>query len=114
MNSAVTVYAQPELEGESVDPAYERFLPGLALTRRMLLPHYNTVKYDILDGRRVIEDITLPDSRGREFIAIPDGSFLHSKDGVETLYGEAVLISDGKRVRLCGPGETYVLGASGL
>ena len=38
MNSADIVYAQPELEGEATDPAYERFLPGLGLTKTMLLP----------------------------------------------------------------------------
>ena len=32
MNSAETVYACPELDGEAVDPNYQRFLPGLGLT----------------------------------------------------------------------------------
>lgn len=32
MNCAGVVYSQPELEGESIDPDYERFLPGLGLT----------------------------------------------------------------------------------
>ena len=33
MNCAETVYAQPELEGESMDPEYQRFLPGFGITK---------------------------------------------------------------------------------
>ena len=44
MNCADTVYAQPEEPGEAVDPDYQRFIPGLGLTTRNILPHYNQVK----------------------------------------------------------------------
>ena len=40
MNSADIVYAQPELEGEAIDPNYKRFLKGLNLTKIQVLPHY--------------------------------------------------------------------------
>ena len=95
MNSAETVYAQPEREGEAADPAYQRFLPGLGLTKTMLLPHYQENKDDILDGQRVYEDIAFPDSFGRVIYAIPDGSYLFIKNGKEELRGEAYRISDG-------------------
>jgi len=32
MNCAELVYAQPEMPGESTDPTYQKFLPGLGLT----------------------------------------------------------------------------------
>ena len=32
MNCAAMVYAQPEMPGESYDPNYKRFIPGLGLT----------------------------------------------------------------------------------
>lgn len=96
MNSAEIVYAQPEREGEAVDPAYQRFLPGLGLTKTMLLPHYQENKDDILDGQRVYEDIAFSDSHGRVIYAIPDGSYLFCKDGKEELRGEAYRISEGK------------------
>ena len=67
MNCAETVYAQPEEEGEAVDPAYERFLPGLGLTQKMILPHYQAIRDDVLDGLCVMEDIAYPDSMGRQF-----------------------------------------------
>lgn len=96
MNSAQTVYAQPELKGEAVSKSYQRFLPGLGLTKTMILPHYQMIKYLILDGLRVMEDITYPDSMGRSIYALPDGSYLLLKDGREELHGEAWLISDGE------------------
>ena len=71
MNSADVVYAQPELPGESEDSGYLRFLPGLNLTKTMILPHYQMVKDTILDGKRLFEEITYPDSLGREFLILP-------------------------------------------
>ena len=106
MNSAQTVYAQPEEAGEAVDPAYQRFLPGLGLTQTMLLPHYQMVKDDVVDGLRLFPDITLPDSMGRRFIAIPDGSYLLVQDGKETLFGEGWLIEDGRMEQMQKEGES--------
>lgn len=65
MNCARVVYAQPELPGEACDPDYERFIPGLSLTEYNILPHFNAVKNDIIDGMRLIEDIAFGDSFGR-------------------------------------------------
>ena len=44
MNCADVVYAQPELEGESIDLNYQRFISGLNLTKLNVLPHYQMVK----------------------------------------------------------------------
>ena len=96
MNAADVVYAQPEEAGEAVDPAYQRFLPGLGLTKVNLLPHYQRVKDDVLDGQRLFEDITFSDSMGRTFYAIPDGSYLFLDDGRAELRGEAYRIQDGR------------------
>lgn len=105
MNSAETVYAQPELPGESIDPAYRRFLPGLGLTRVNILPHYQKVKNELLDGKRLFEDITYPDSVGREFFALVDGSYLLSERGAETIFGEAYRIAEGKLELFCQEGQ---------
>ena len=106
MNSAELVYAQPELEGEAVDPAYQRFLPGLGLTKTMLLPHYQKVKDDWLDGLRLFADITCPDSMGISFYAIPDGSYLLICSSREELRGEAYRIRDGRIAQISKCGET--------
>ena len=97
MNAADVVYAQPEEPGESVDPAYQRFLPGLGLTKTQILPHYQMVKDRMLDGRRLFEDITYPDSWGRSFLALCDGSYLLCEEGQETVFGEAYRIENGVR-----------------
>ena len=109
MNSAEWVYAQPEEQGEAIDPAYQRFLPGLGLTKTNLLPHYQQVKDTVLDGLRLFQDITCADSRGRTFYAIPDGSYLFSAAGREELRGDAYRIQDGKMERIAAENDTLLL-----
>ena len=58
MNSAQIVYAQPEMDGEAIDPEYKRFLKGLDLTKFQIIPHYYSIKDKKLDGLRIIEDIS--------------------------------------------------------
>ncbi len=109
MNCAHEVYAQPEEEGEAVSPDYKRFLPGLGVASAMLLPHYQMVKDSRVDGLRLFEDITLPDSRERTFYAVPDGSYLLGRNGRETLYGEAWRIRNGRMELACRENEALVL-----
>ena len=109
MNSADVVYAQPELEGEAIDAGYQRFLTGLDLTKTMILPHYQMIKDNILDGMRIIEDITYPDSQGRKFYALTDGSYLYIDNGQEEICGEAYLIADGKTTQISALGETAAI-----
>ena len=109
MNSAEVVYAQPELEGEAVSPDFQRFLPGLGLTRTMVIPHYQMIRDDVLDGLRVIEDIACPDSVGRSFYALVDGSYLLQQDGREELRGEAYLIRDGVLKQISRTGDVLPL-----
>lgn len=94
MNSADVVYVQPEEEGES-DPEFERFTPGLGLTDINILPHYQKVKDNILDGLRLFEDITYPDSMDNCFFALPDGSYFYQDDDCLLLYGESYRLCDG-------------------
>lgn len=101
MNSAEVVYAQPELDGESIDKEYKRFLSGLGITKLMILPHYQKIKDDILDGRRLFEDITYSDSYGREFYALEDGSYFMVDGKATTLFGTAYLIKEGEIKQIC-------------
>lgn len=112
MNSADIVYAQPEEEGEGADPDYQKFLVGLNLTKTMVIPHYQNTKNHILDGKRLFEDITYPDSMGRRFYALPDGSYLYSAGGGELICGEAFLIADGVCRQICNDGEEIKPGAN--
>ncbi len=109
MNCADTVYAGPELEGEAIDPLYERWLSGLGLTDINIFPHFQSLKDDYLDGLRLIEDITYADSVGHEIIALNDGSYIMLEDGKATLYGEAYRIKDRRQWKLCSDGESISL-----
>ncbi|MBQ7955564.1 MAG: Type 1 glutamine amidotransferase-like domain-containing protein [Lachnospiraceae bacterium] len=109
MNCAEIVYAGPELDGEATDPNYQRWISGLGLTKVNMLPHFQNLKDDVLDGFRLIEDITYADSMGHEILALNDGSYIVIDDGIETLYGEAYSIKDGCQKQICKDGESLVL-----
>ena len=109
MNCAQTVYAQPEEPGESIDPNYRRFLPGLGLTHTNILPHYQKVRHFTLDDRKLIEDITAEDSIDHCFYAFPDGSYLLQENGRETIYGECWKICDGQISLVCKASECLTL-----
>ena len=108
MNSADVVYAQPEEPGESA-PDFARFLPGLGLTKLQILPHYQKVKDDILDGKRLFEEITYADSVGHTFYALPDFSYIVDDGHHATLYGEGYQICDGSRTIIARTGESILL-----
>lgn len=105
MNAAREVYAQPEREGESEDPAYQRFLPGLGLTDIRMLPHYQQCKDDILDGKRLFEEITYMDSIGRTFFAFPDGTYYYQAGTSTVIFGECYRIRDCMMKKVCEEGR---------
>ena len=109
MNCAEMVYAGPELEGEAVDPSYERWITGLGITNINIFPHFQSLKDEYLDGLRLIEDITFADSVGHEIIALNDGSYILIDDEKTTLYGEAYMIKDGQQTQICKNGEFTIL-----
>lgn len=109
MNCASLVYAQPEMPGEAADPGYRRFIPGLGLTDYKILPHYNAVKDDYVDGLRLYEDITYGDSFGQTFYAITDGSYLLQTEESARIYGRAYRIRDGEICKICENGESFLL-----
>lgn len=108
MNMAGLAYVQPEEPGES-DPAFTRFRPGLGLTDVNLLPHYQMCKDDILDGQRLFEDITYPDSTGHTFYALPDGSYIYQDSEQQLLCGQGLRLKDGIMELLTLDGEVLDL-----
>ena len=109
MNCADVVYAQPEMPGEAVDPSYQKFIRGLGLTDVNVLPHYQAVKDDYVDGMRLMEDITYPDSIGRVFYAIVDGSYVLQTEDRKEIRGEAYRIADGKIKKICEAENVFLL-----
>ena len=109
MNCADTVYAGPELDGEAVDPHYERWISGLGLTNTNIFPHFQNLRDEWLDGMRLLEDITFADSFKHEIIAMNDGTYIVIEDGRETLFGEAYSIKDGTMRQICENGMSIEL-----
>ena len=108
MNAADRVYVQPEEPGESV-PEFPRFAEGLGITKLNVLPHYQMVKDNYLDGRRLFEDITYADSWGECFYVFVDGTYLLIADGRTTLRGEAYRLSDGRMEQISRLGDVLVM-----
>ena len=104
MNLADMVYVQPEEEGESA-PDFPRFAPGLGITGVNILPHYQKVKDNVLDGLRLFEDITYADSMGSTFFALPDGSYFYQDEEGLLLCGEGYRLQDGILEQLTRNGD---------
>lgn len=109
MNCAEIVYAQPELDGEAADPEYQRYLKGLGLTKIRVLPHFEDLQGQQLDGYRIIEDIAIPDSKIHPFYALVDGAYIYVTDGHAYLYGDTTYFSDGRMEHICSDGEVKEL-----
>ena len=105
MNCAEMVYAGPELPGEAIDPNYQRWISGLGITKTNIFPHFEALRDEMLDGMRLIEDITYSDSIGHEIIALNNGSFIVVDNGMEMLYGEAYSIKNGEQRQICTDGK---------
>ena len=109
MNLADEVYAQPELAGEAKDANYQRFIEGLGLTETNVIPHYNQTIDSVLDGKKLFEEITYPDSMNRAFYCLTDGAYIRKDTGAnkEMLYGESYLIADGEIGLICKNGGEF-------
>ena len=94
MNMARIVYSQPEAPGESA-PEFPRFIHGLGLTEVNILPHCQKAMHFMLDGKRLYEDVTYPDSIGHTFFALPDGSYFYQDDQGLLLCGQSWRLSNG-------------------
>ena len=95
MNAAYNVYLMPDKTGEAADPNFVRFLDGLDLTNIQMIPHREDTLKRTLDGKNIIEDVVMPDSYGRRFYLVSDGSFFKVKNGKTTFKGKGEIIEDG-------------------
>ena len=118
MNSAETVYAQPEFEGETL-PQFEKFRQGLGLVNMSIIPHYQVIKDDIVDGKRLFEEVTYPDSFGRRFYVFVDGTYASrdidkgsgkpEKSGDTVIHGKAYVLENGVLRQISEVGEKYIV-----
>lgn len=94
MNMAKIVYCPPELEGEAIDPNFQKYYDGLGLTNINILPHHSEYKDAIVDGINVYKEIVIKDSINHKFYSYSDGTYITVIDGKAKLYGEAFLIEN--------------------
>jgi dipeptidase E len=109
MNMAENVFVHPELPGETLDPHFKGEFQGLGFSSRNILPHWHKLPYDILDGKRMLQDIILPTTSDHVFYGLPDGSYIFSNGEREEIRGESYLISNYQIRLLCPDGATLVL-----
>ena len=108
MNCATTVYCPPELPGEALDNSFQRYFNGLGLTDINILPHFDKEKDIILDEKKYLEDIILPDSYQTNILALNDGSYLVIKDGEIEIFGEAYTIVKGIITKICENNDSII------
>ena len=109
MNCADIVYCPPELDGESLDKNFVRYLEGLGLTNLNIMPHYDARRDDILDGKKYFEEIILPDSCKNQMLVLNDGSFVIQENGTQIVYGESYIFENGQITKICEDNETVNL-----
>lgn len=102
MNCADVVYCPPELDGEAIDSNFKRYLKGLGITNINILPHYNSRKDFIVDDKRYIKDIIIPDSYKTKMLILNDGSYVVQIDNITKVYGEAYILYKGEFNKICG------------
>lgn len=100
MNCANRVYCPPELEGEGIDENFKKFYKGLGLTDINIIPHYNDDKENIIDGKKYLDDIIIPDSYKTILYAISDGDYILVDSNKNILFGEMYKIKDGIIVKM--------------
>lgn len=108
MNCADVVYAAPELEGETLNPNYMRYLTGLGITPINILPHYQVYRNQWLDGKRM-EQMFMTDSYGRPIYLLPDGTWIKVNRLHAILYGEAWLMRYGVKSMICQNNEMKII-----
>jgi len=113
MNAASIVYSSPELEGESIDPEYQRYMRGLGLTNINILPHFQMLHDSMLDGKMLVDEIVKADSYGHPVYCLEDGSFFIIENGRTELRGNAFRMLDGELKRICRLNERRLLYPNG-
>ncbi|MBP5555224.1 MAG: EAL domain-containing protein [Lachnospiraceae bacterium] len=94
-NCAENAYLVPEYEGQVADLNYEKFTDGLGLTDISIIPHFSALKTLYIQGKNLIDDVVFPDSVGRCFYLLDDGSYFLIDGDVTKFYGVGKALENG-------------------
>ena len=101
MNAAEIVYCPPELEGEAINPNFNKWMEGLGLTDINIFPHYSELINEEIDGFKTIDDIVLKDSFKHPIYALNDSSFIVINNREATVHGDCFRIHNGEITTIC-------------
>lgn len=108
MNITKNVYVQPYNEQEFNDSNFKKIISGLGFVDIQIYPHMNRAKIDELCGETTYS-MCLKDSYKIPHYGITDGGYILVKDGKTEAFGETVYFKDGKEIKLCEDGESFVI-----
>ena len=94
-NCAENAYLVPEYPGQVSDLNYVKFTDGLGLTNISVIPHFSFLKTIEIAGKNLIDDIVFPDSVGRLFYLIDDGSYFLIDGDVISFHGIGKALENG-------------------
>lgn len=94
-NCAENAYLVPEYPGQVSDLSYEKFTDGLGLTNISVIPHFSFLKTMEIEGKNLIDEVVFPDSVGRLFYLIDDGSYFLIDDDVINFHGVGKALENG-------------------
>ena len=99
------VYQYPETEQ---DLCLQRFITGLDFFDTMIIPHFNPqTGNEICDGSfNTLVDFFIPDSQGKQFLALQNGSYIIKDNTSCKLFGNAYKIKNGKVEQICQNNQT--------
>lgn len=108
MNLGSVVYAFPE---KTIEKFKKRFLKGLGYYEYVIIPHFNLDKngYEFDVGIDLVNKYFIPNSRGRKFYALPQGSYIFLDDDRHFAFGETYIIENGQIKKICENEQSIAL-----
>ena len=94
-NCAQNAYLVPEYPGQVEKLDYEKFTDGLGLTNISIIPHFSFLKTLEIEEKNLMDGVVFPDSVGRVFYLIDDGSYFLIDGDVITFHGVGKSLENG-------------------
>lgn len=111
MNCEKIVYAPEEEKNDFISKEYKRYLKGLGIIDKMIIPHYvygDEKRDSLVFGKRMYKDIYIPDSYNHELLFIEDGTYIICESNKTELFGKAYTLNKGIFKKICDDDERII------
>ncbi len=100
MNLCEFAYNYPE---DITELNNKKWISGLGYSDKVIIPHFKRWKGNMYHPRHynLLKKWFLPDSYEKEFLCLPNGSYVMIDERKETLYGKSYLIKNGAMQKIC-------------